>query len=149
MAASLPFEGQCAIVTGGVQGLGEGIVKMLVENGCAAMIFDINEAKASAFCASMRSRVPQVAVEFCVVDIASEESVRRGFEAFRAKFPRLDIVVNCAGIVGPNGVKVEEMRTEDFDKVYEGRPVPVARNRSAVQCAAGLAFSMRKAEAAR
>ncbi len=122
MAANipLPFAGQTAIVTGGVQGLGEGIVKMLVENGCAVMVFDVNKEKASAICESLRSQGPNVAVESCVVDVASEESVREGFAAFRAKFPRLDIMVNCAGIVGPTGLKVDEVRTEDVDKVYEG-----------------------------
>lgn len=121
--AALPFEGQVAIVTGGAQGLGEGIVRMLVENGCSVMVFDINEEKASTFCESLRSQGRQVSVESCQVDVASEESVLAGFEAFRGKFPRLDIVVNCAGIVGPNGLKVDEIRAEDFDKVYEGKVV--------------------------
>ena len=115
---SLPFAGQVAIVTGGAQGLGEGIVKMLLKNGCAVMVFDVNAEKTKTLCESVCAQGHLM--ETSVVDIASELSVQEGFAAFRAKFPRLDIMVNCAGIVGPNGLKVDEIKTEDFDKVYAG-----------------------------
>lgn len=113
------FRGQYAIVTGGAQGLGEGIVKMLVDGGCSVMIFDVNLAKTKTF-ASALSEKGHV-VECCAVNVAEEASVAAGFEAFREKFPRLDIMINCAGIVGPNGVKIESVSAEDFDRVYAGR----------------------------
>ena len=114
-----PFRGQYAIVTGGAQGLGEGIVRMLVEGGCSVMVFDVNLTKAKAFASTLSD-----AVECCTVNVADEASVAAGFEVFRAKFPRLDIMVNCAGIVGPNGTKIEGVSTEDFDRVYEGAYSP-------------------------
>ena len=58
---------------------------------------------------------------FTKVDISDEGSVSKGFEKVRANFSRLDIMVNCAGIVGPNGVKSEDVSTADFDKVYAGK----------------------------
>ena len=112
------FADQVAIVTGGAQGLGGGIVKMLLENGCAVMIFDVDEEKSKALCDSLRAQGH--CVEFCKVDIADERSVQEGFSVFRSKFDRLDIMVNCAGIVGPTAIKTEEVKTDDFDKVYEG-----------------------------
>eukprot|EP00731_Ephydatia_muelleri_P022561 Em0015g144a len=110
------FLGQYAIVTGGAQGLGEGIVKMLVDGGCSVMIFDVNLAKTKAFASSLSEKGH--VVECCAVNVAEEASVTAGFEAFRETFPRLDIMVNCAGIVGPNGVKIESVSAEDFDRVY-------------------------------
>lgn len=115
------FLGQYAIVTGGAQGLGEGIVKMLVDGGCSVMIFDVNLAKTKAFASSLSEKGH--VVECCAVNVAEEASVTAGFEAFRETFPRLDIMVNCAGIVGPNGVKIESVSAEDFDRVYAGRGV--------------------------
>lgn len=117
---ALPFAGQVAIVTGGGRGLGEGIVRMLVENGCAVMIFDVNEEQTKSFAESLCARGYRV--QFCRVDISEERSVREGFAALRKSFDRLDIMVNCAGIVGPNGVKLEEVSTEDFDSVFRGAP---------------------------
>lgn len=118
---ALPFSGQVAIVTGGAQGLGEGIVKMLVGNGCAVMIFDVNEEKAKSFAESLRAQGHRA--ESFKVDVAQEQSVREGFAALCAKFDRLDIMVNCAGIVGPSGIKADEVSTEDFDRVYEGKQI--------------------------
>ncbi len=106
------FEGQVAIVTDGAQGLGEGIVRMLVENGCSVMVFDANGPKAKACADTAGSRV-----EWCEVDVSQEESVRKGFMVFREKFGQLDIMVNCAGIVGPNGIKADQVATIEFDRV--------------------------------
>lgn len=115
---SLSFAGQVAIVTGGAQGLGEAITKMLVENGCSVMIFDVDEDKAGALTASLSAKGHRV--ESCRVDVADEASVGAGFELFRGKFARLDVMVNCAGIVGPHAMKVDDVDTEDFDRTYQG-----------------------------
>ena len=54
------------------------------------------------------------------MDVSDEGSVAGAFEKFRSSFSRLDIMVNCAGIVGPNATKTENVSTADFDKVYAG-----------------------------
>ena len=76
--SSLPFANQAAIVTGGGQGLGEAIAKMLVEDGCAVMIFDVDEAKAKTVTDTLRANGHKV--EWCRVDVADEGSVSTGFE---------------------------------------------------------------------
>lgn len=96
-------------MTGGAQGLGEGIVKMLVEGGAKVMIFDINDKALSS-----RSNV-----WVCKVDVSDEDSVKAGFKSTVDQLGRVDIMVNCAGIVGPNGVTVDQVSTEDFDRVYQ------------------------------
>ena len=47
-------------------------------------------------------------------------SVVAGFQTFRGAFNRLDIMVNCAGILGPTHIKTEDVEVVDFDKVYAG-----------------------------
>ena len=104
---------------------------MLLEGGCGVMIFDLLEEEGLEACrrlsecaiaasSSGEGGSGVAAVRFCRVDVSDEASVRRGFEEFRASFPRLDVMVNCAGIVGPNGVKTDEVTCEDFDRVYAG-----------------------------
>jgi NAD(P)-dependent dehydrogenase (short-subunit alcohol dehydrogenase family) len=105
---------QVAIVTGGGQGVGEGIAKMLSDNGAAkVVIFDINEEKGQAVAESLCNGL------FCKVDVSSEDSVKSGFEMVRATCGRLDIMVNCAGIMRA-GKKTEDIETTSFDRVYEG-----------------------------
>ena len=113
------FEGQVAIVTGGAQGLGEGIVHMLVENGCSVMVFDVNGPKVKACAESLRSKGGRV--EWYEMDVSLEESVCKGFTVFREKFSQLDIMVNCAAIMGPSGVKADQISVEEFDRVYGGK----------------------------
>jgi len=102
-------------VTGGGQGLGEGIARMLSDNGAAmVVIFDLDEDKGRAVAESLHCGL------FCKVDVSNEESVKAGFQKVQEVCGRLDIMVNSAGIVGPNGKKTEEVDAGAFDKVYEG-----------------------------
>ena len=86
---------------------------MLVDNGAKVMIFDVLEEKAGTSLIGKN-------VSFCKVDVSKEESVQAGFTSTVDQLGRVDIMVNCAGIVGPNGVTVDQVNTQDFDRVYEG-----------------------------
>ena len=109
-------------MTGGGQGLGEGIARMLCDNGAAkVVIFDFDEDKGQKVASSLKESRGL----FCKVDVSNEESVKAGFQKVRDECGRLDIMVNSAGIVGPNGLKVEDVETAKFDKVYEGSYVPL------------------------
>ncbi len=49
--------------------------------------------------------------------MSDEDSVVKGYDACIAAHGKVDIVVNAAGIVGPNGVKTADLEVADFDKV--------------------------------
>ncbi len=51
------------------------------------------------------------------MDVADEASVSAAFEKATAATGRLDVMVNCAGIVGPNGVKIEDVPLSGFHQV--------------------------------
>ena len=126
MAASLAkrpkqerlFQDQVAIVTGGADGIGRSIVQMLVENGASVVIFDINDERMREASQTLQEEGHRVVA--LNVNVAEEGSVEKAFQEFGKQFDRLDIMINCAGIVGPNGVKVEDVSVEDFDRVYGG-----------------------------
>lgn len=110
---------QVAIVTGGAQGLGLGISRMLAENGAKVVIFDMNSTKGEEVAASIQRE--GYYASFHKVDISDEASVAAGFESVSKEHGgRLDIAVNCAGIVGPHGVTTEQVDVNDFDLVYRG-----------------------------
>lgn len=54
------FSGQVAIVTGGSQGLGEAVVKMLVENGASVAVFDMNRDKGTAVVEKLKDKEGRV-----------------------------------------------------------------------------------------
>ncbi|MEE6452774.1 3-hydroxyacyl-CoA dehydrogenase [Gottfriedia acidiceleris] len=84
-----------AIVTGGASGLGAGTVRMIVENGGKAAIFDLNEERA----ASLISELGEENVCFEKTDVSSEESVKNSISNVLTKYGTFNTVVNCAGIV--------------------------------------------------
>ena len=85
------------------------------DNGAAAVaIFDLEEDSGQRVAKSLQKGL------FCKVDVSNEDSVKAGFQMVRESFGRVDIMVNSAGVVGPNGLKTEDIETSAFDKVYEG-----------------------------
>lgn len=109
------FSQQTAIVTGGADGIGKAIVRRLAAEGAAVTLFDVSSEKAATAVAELAAEGLRVHAE--TVNIADEAQVRAGFEAVSARSEggRLDIMVNCAAIVGPTNTRITEVTTEAFD----------------------------------
>lgn len=109
------FEKQSAIITGGADGIGKAIAHRLATEGAHVTIFDLNEATISAVIAEFAEAGLSLHGE--VVNIAEEKDVLAGFEATlaRSEGRGLDIMINCAGIVGPTNRKITEVTTAEFD----------------------------------
>jgi len=87
------LSGKVAVVTGGNGGIGLGMAKGLAEAGAKIAVAAQNADKAKAAMKSLGA-----GAEFFPVDVAKEDSCRSMIAAVAAKFGRLDILVNCAGI---------------------------------------------------
>ncbi len=57
----------------------------------------------------------------CIVDVGDEESVVAGFQKTVELWGRVDIVVNCAGIMGPHNANADSVDVMEFDKVHQGK----------------------------
>jgi 3-oxoacyl-[acyl-carrier protein] reductase len=111
------FKNKKAIVTGGAQGIGRAIVERLIAEGAHVGILD-RDAKLTETTTKELSGAENSA-EALPCDITSDSAVRDVFNAFAAKHGQLDVVVHSAGIVGPTGIKADEVATEDFVKVCQ------------------------------
>lgn len=99
-----------AIVTGAAQGIGLGIARVFVAEGARVLLADVNDEAGAA-----AARELGAAAAYQHVDVAREADVRALIDAAAARFGRLDIVVNNAGIVAVQ--TVEESSLEDWDRV--------------------------------
>jgi NAD(P)-dependent dehydrogenase (short-subunit alcohol dehydrogenase family) len=104
------FKDQIAIITGGADGLGLHIAARLANEGARVWIADRDLEKGAAAAA-------KIGCEFEPLDVADETSVASAFAKVHAAAGRLDVMVNCAGIVGPNGTKIEDVPLSGFDQV--------------------------------
>jgi len=92
-----------AIITGGASGLGYAVAQRLVAAGGQVALFDVNEDKgqeaAKALGASAR---------FLRTDVTSEDGVSANVAAARESMGGLNVVMNCAGILGAGRVLGKE-----------------------------------------
>ena len=109
------FENQVAIVTGGADGIGKVIARRLAEEGAEVTIFDVSVEKGEATVGEFAEAGLRISLE--IVDIAEEISVRSGINAVIGRSPdkHLDIMVNCAAIVGPTSTPITDVTLEDWD----------------------------------
>lgn len=109
------FENQSAVITGGADGIGKAIARRLASEGAEVTIFDLNEASINATVAEFAEAGLPLHGE--IVNIAEEKDVIAGFEAVaaRSKGGHLDIMINCAAIVGPTNRKITDVSTAEFD----------------------------------
>jgi meso-butanediol dehydrogenase/(S,S)-butanediol dehydrogenase/diacetyl reductase len=88
-----------AVVTGGAQGLGAGMVRRLVTDGARVAIVDLNGEKAEAFAAEIRSQGHEaIGVQ---ADVGSREHVQKMVAAVVASFGKIDVLFNNAGFNKP------------------------------------------------
>lgn len=107
----MKLQGKTAIVTGGAQGFGAGIVRRLLEDGARVMIADINGDAAETLAAELGD-----GASAAQVDVASGASVNAMAEAALSAFGTLDILVNNAGITHlPK--PMETVEEDEFDRV--------------------------------
>ena len=106
------FNNQVAVVTGGADGIGKAVAKRLSDEGAKVYLFDSDQNLLDKTEEEI-SRSSKVHV-----DVADDDSVRQGIQKVVDNEGRLDVVVHCAGIVGPNATKITDVDVEDFDKVY-------------------------------
>ena len=96
MANSIDLAGQFAVVTGGAQGIGFAVADRLTRSGAKVALWDRDEALAR----ESSSRLPGSIV--VKVEQSDAKSVQAAADATLKAFGRIDVLVNNAGIAGPN-----------------------------------------------
>lgn len=101
------LDGKCSLITGANSGIGLEAAKILAGNGADIVIACRNPAKAEAAVAEIAA-IGDGQAESVELDLSSLASVRKAAQEIRARFERLDGLVNNAGIM-----QTPETRTED------------------------------------
>jgi NAD(P)-dependent dehydrogenase (short-subunit alcohol dehydrogenase family) len=92
-----------AVITGGASGLGHAVAQRLVAAGARVALFDVNEDKGQAAAATLGA-----AATFQRTDVTSEDGVAANVSTAADTMGGINVVVNCAGILGAGRVLGKE-----------------------------------------
>lgn len=92
--------GKCFIVTGANTGVGYEVARVLAQRGARVLLACRDEAKAQEAMARIKRSMPRANLDFLPIDFADLDSIRVAAER-AAREPRLDALVNNAGVMAP------------------------------------------------
>jgi len=108
----MKFDRTLAVVTGGASGLGRAVAERVVAHGGRAAILDLQEAAGE-------KAAKEIGATFLKCDVAVESQVNAAMAAARDAMQGINLLVNCAGVVGVGKLLGKEgpMSGEFFEKV--------------------------------
>ena len=104
------LENRVAIVTGGAQGFGLAITKRFIESGAKVLIWDKDT--------EYLNKVDLKNTQKIEVDVSSYKSVENAYAESLKYEDKIDILINNAGIAGPN-FKTWDYPLEEWQKVID------------------------------
>ncbi|MCZ6539192.1 MAG: SDR family NAD(P)-dependent oxidoreductase [Chloroflexi bacterium] len=109
------LDGKVAIVTGGGSGIGKGIARAFVDEGCSVVIAARDVDRLNATAAELAGEAGTVVA--IPADVTSEEQMANLFAKTMEQFGRLDILVSNSGAF--DGAPVEELTMEQWQRVLQ------------------------------
>jgi NAD(P)-dependent dehydrogenase (short-subunit alcohol dehydrogenase family) len=88
-----------AVVTGGASGLGNAVARHIVAAGGGVCLLDVQEGPGQAAAATLGGNA-----SFAKCDVTSETEVNAGMESARTAMGGINLLVNCAGVIGAGRV---------------------------------------------
>lgn len=110
------IDGKIAVITGGTQGLGAAIARVFAAAGAAGIVIvgrGVEKGRAVAQEITAQTGVP---VEMVAADLGNIDDVQRIVPAADARFGRVDILVNAAGLTDRGNVL--NTTPELFDRMF-------------------------------
>lgn len=106
------------MITGASRGIGRGIALALAKIGSDLLLnFRSNQNAAEEAADLCRQAGPGIRVELVQADIAQAQDRQRLVQTARSLFPKLDLLVNNAGIAPKQRVDLLELGEESFDEL--------------------------------
>jgi len=108
---NFPVAGKNVLVTGAASGIGAAMAIAFNEKGSRVALLDLDDKQARKFAETLDNSF----VHQC--DVSSETSVYKAVDAVKAEFGKIDVLINCAGIV--DLAPAEELSTAAWKRTID------------------------------
>lgn len=106
-----------AIITGSASGMGQVAAELFAREGASVVVTDVAVQEGESVARAIREASGQAI--FVKANVADEEDVKQLVDAAIAKFGRIDILYNNAGIMPPDDTSVTETSGDTWDRVMD------------------------------
>jgi 3-oxoacyl-[acyl-carrier protein] reductase len=111
----MSLKGKNALITGSARGLGKSMAIALAKDGCDIIINDIEPMKEEALKTIEEIKKLGVNADFISADVSNFDSCKKLAEEIKAKFGKVNILINNAGITKDRTLK--KMTPEEWNPV--------------------------------
>jgi NAD(P)-dependent dehydrogenase (short-subunit alcohol dehydrogenase family) len=110
------LENEVAVVTGAAGGLGQELVKILYDAGASLVLVDSNMTNLQLFSKEIDPLGQRVLALQC--DVTKEQDIHSVIEKAHNHFQRIDVLVNCAGVLGSDNL-LFDLTIAEWDRVFD------------------------------
>ncbi|MBB6191724.1 NAD(P)-dependent dehydrogenase (short-subunit alcohol dehydrogenase family) [Sphingobium wenxiniae] len=97
----IDLSGKVVVITGATAGLGEESARVMAGAGAHVVITGRSQEKLAAVVERLRANSPDARVDTVMLELAEPESVRAAARRILEIAPRIDILINNAGVMAP------------------------------------------------
>jgi NAD(P)-dependent dehydrogenase (short-subunit alcohol dehydrogenase family) len=118
MQVKYDFSGKTALVIGGTTGIGRATALAFAEAGANLFVAGLGAEDGESLKRAVAAQYPGVGMEFMEVDVRGDDAMRNLHEKAYARFGRVEIAFNNAGIPGKTAA-IHELSEDDFDTIID------------------------------
>jgi retinol dehydrogenase 14 len=87
------------LITGATSGIGKATATGLASMGASVVMVGRDRSRSQAALAEIKEGSPNGSVDLMLADLSSQQEIRRLADEFKEAYPRLDVLINNAGVI--------------------------------------------------
>lgn len=86
------------LITGATSGIGKATAMRLANMGASVVMVGRDQGRGEAALAEIKEKSPNASVDLMLADLSSQKEIRSLADEFKEAYPRLDVLINNAGL---------------------------------------------------